>query len=51
VETSATFPGLAAIVPSARRFVRSVLADSPGGDDMELIASACQQCDPPYPGW
>jgi anti-sigma regulatory factor (Ser/Thr protein kinase) len=39
VETSVTFPGLAAIVPSARRLVRGVLADSPRADDMELIAS------------
>jgi anti-sigma regulatory factor (Ser/Thr protein kinase) len=39
VETSVTFPGLAAIVPSARRFVRGVLADLPRADDMELIAS------------
>ncbi len=39
VETSVTFPGLAAIVPSARRLVRGVLADSPRADDMELMAS------------
>jgi anti-sigma regulatory factor (Ser/Thr protein kinase) len=39
METSVTFPGLTAIVPSARRFVRGVLADSPRSDDMELIAS------------
>jgi anti-sigma regulatory factor (Ser/Thr protein kinase) len=39
VETSVTFPGLAAIVPSARRFVRGVLADLPRAGDMELIAS------------
>ncbi len=39
METSVTFPGLPAIVPSARRFVRGILADSPRGGDMELIAS------------
>lgn len=39
METSVTFPGLAAIVPSVRRFVRGVLADLPRADDMELIAS------------
>ena len=39
METSVTFPGLAAIVPSARRFVRGVLADLPRAGDMELIAS------------
>ena len=39
METSVTFPGLAAIVPSARRFVRGVLADLLRADDMELIAS------------
>lgn len=39
METSVTFPGLAAIVPSARRLVRGVLADSPRAGDMELIAS------------
>jgi serine/threonine-protein kinase RsbW len=38
VETSVTFPGLAAIVPSARRFVRGVLAASPRADEMELVA-------------
>ena len=38
VETSVTFPGLPAIVPSARRFVRGILDDSPRADDMELIA-------------
>ncbi len=38
METSVTFPGLPAIVPSARRFVRGVLAGSPRVDDMELIA-------------
>jgi anti-sigma regulatory factor (Ser/Thr protein kinase) len=39
LETSVTFPGLPAIVPSARRFVRGLLAGSPRADDMELIAS------------
>ena len=39
METSITFPGLPAIVPSARRFVRGILADSPRADDMELIAA------------
>jgi serine/threonine-protein kinase RsbW len=38
VQTSITFPGLPAIVPSARRFVRGILGDSPRADDMELIA-------------
>jgi anti-sigma regulatory factor (Ser/Thr protein kinase) len=39
VETSVTFPGLPAIVPSARRFVRGILARSPRTDDMELITA------------
>ena len=39
METSVTFPGLPAIVPSARRFVRGILAGSPGADDMELITA------------
>jgi anti-sigma regulatory factor (Ser/Thr protein kinase) len=39
VETSVTFPGLPAIVPSARRFVRGILGNSPRADDMELIAA------------
>jgi len=34
-----TFPGLPAIVPSARRFVRGLLAGSPRAGDMELAAS------------
>jgi signal transduction histidine kinase len=37
LETSVTFPGLVAIVPSARRFVRGILAGSARPDDMELI--------------
>lgn len=37
METSVTFPGLPAIVPSARRFVSGILAGSPCADDMELI--------------
>ncbi len=39
MDTSVTFPGLPAIVPSARRFVRGVLAGTPRADDMELIAA------------
>ena len=39
METSVTFPGLPAIVPSARRFVRGILAGSPRADDMELITA------------
>ena len=39
MENAVTFPGLPAIVPSARRFVRGLLAGSPRGGDMELIAS------------
>ena len=39
METSVTFPGLPAIVPSARRFVRGILACMPKADEMELIAS------------
>lgn len=39
METAVTFPGLPAIVPSARRFVRGLLEGSPRAVDMELIAS------------
>jgi anti-sigma regulatory factor (Ser/Thr protein kinase) len=39
LETSITFPGLPAIVPSARRLVRGILADSPRAHDMELITA------------
>ena len=39
METAVTFPGLPSIVPSARRFVRGILEDSPRADDLELIAS------------
>jgi anti-sigma regulatory factor (Ser/Thr protein kinase) len=39
VETAVTFPGLPAIVPSVRKFVRGILADSPRAEDMELIAA------------
>ena len=39
METAVTFPGLLAIVPSARRFVRGILAGSPRVDDMELITA------------
>lgn len=39
METSVTFPGLPAIVPSARRFVRGILARSPRAEDVELITA------------
>jgi anti-sigma regulatory factor (Ser/Thr protein kinase) len=39
LETSVTFPGLPAIVPSARRFVRGILAGSARADDLELITA------------
>jgi serine/threonine-protein kinase RsbW len=39
VETAVTFPGLPAIVPSVRKFVRGILADSPRAEDMELIVA------------
>ena len=39
METAVTFPGLPAIVPSVRKFVRGILVDSPCGEDMELIAA------------
>ena len=39
MQTSVTFPGLPAIVPSARRFVRGILADSPRADDIEQISA------------
>ena len=39
MENEVTFPGLPAIVPSARRFVRGLLEGSPRAGDMELIAS------------
>jgi anti-sigma regulatory factor (Ser/Thr protein kinase) len=39
VETSVTFPGLPAIVPSARRFVRGILAGTPRAEDMELFTA------------
>ena len=39
METSVTFPGLPAIVPSARRFVRGILAGSPRAEDLELITA------------
>lgn len=39
METAVTFPGLPAIVPSVRKFVRGILADSSCADDMELIAA------------
>jgi len=39
MDTSITFPGLPAIVPSARRFVRGILAETPRADDLELIAA------------
>jgi anti-sigma regulatory factor (Ser/Thr protein kinase) len=39
METSVTYPGLPAIVPSARRFVSGILAGTPRVSDMELIAT------------
>jgi anti-sigma regulatory factor (Ser/Thr protein kinase) len=39
LETAVTFPGLPAIVPSARRFVRGILAGSPRAGDLELITA------------
>jgi anti-sigma regulatory factor (Ser/Thr protein kinase) len=39
VETSVTFPGLPAIVPSVRKFVRGILADSLCAEDMEVVAA------------
>lgn len=39
MDTSITFPGIPAIVPSARRFVRGVAAESPAAGDLELIAA------------
>ncbi len=39
MDASVTFPGLPAIVPSARRFVRGILAGSPRADDIELITA------------
>ena len=39
MDTSVTFPGIPAMVPSARRFVRGILDGCPRADDMELIAS------------
>lgn len=39
MDTSITFPGIPAIVPAARRFVRGILEGSPRTDDMELIAA------------
>jgi anti-sigma regulatory factor (Ser/Thr protein kinase) len=39
LEIAVTFPGLCAMVPSARRFVRGFLAGTPRADDMEVIAS------------
>lgn len=36
---SVTFPGSAAFVPSARRFVRGILTSCPRAEDLELIAS------------
>lgn len=39
MDTSVTFPGVPAIVSSARRFVRGILAGCPRADEMELIAS------------
>jgi anti-sigma regulatory factor (Ser/Thr protein kinase) len=36
---SVTYPGLPAVVPSARRLVRDTLASSPRVGDLELIAA------------
>ena len=36
---SVTLPGVAAVVPSARRLVRGILAGSPRADDLELITA------------
>ena len=38
MDTSITFPGIPAIVPAARRFVRGSLEGSPCHADAELIA-------------
>ncbi len=38
MDTSITFPGIPAIVPAARRFVRGILEGSPSYADAELIA-------------
>jgi anti-sigma regulatory factor (Ser/Thr protein kinase) len=38
MDTSITFPGIPAIVPAARRFVRGILEGSPCHADCELIA-------------
>ena len=39
METSITFPGIAAIVPAARRLVRGILESSPQAPDAELVAA------------
>ena len=39
MEIAVTFPGLPAIVPSVRKFVRGILADSPCAEEMELIVA------------
>jgi anti-sigma regulatory factor (Ser/Thr protein kinase) len=39
LQTSVTFPGLPAIVPSARRFVRGILEGSPIAGDIEQISA------------
>ena len=39
MDTSITFPGIPAIVPAARRFVRGILEGAPRDDDAELIAA------------
>ena len=38
MDTSITFPGIPAIVPAARRFMRGILEGSPSHADAELIA-------------
>jgi anti-sigma regulatory factor (Ser/Thr protein kinase) len=39
MDTSITFPGIPAIVPAARRFVRAIVEESPRAEDLELIAA------------
>ncbi len=39
MDTSITLPGIPAIVPAARRFVRGIAADCPAADDLELITA------------
>jgi len=39
MDTAVTFPGITAIVPAARRYVRGILEGTPRCDDLELIAA------------